>query len=132
MQRLARMALITSSVATTIIDCAIRVHTEIGPGLFESVYHECLSHELLRAGLEFRRQVQIKLIYDGLALKCAFRADLVVENQVLVEIKSLERLLPVHHAQVLTYLRLSGLRKALLFNFNTRRLREGGLKSFVR
>jgi len=125
------MTLITNAAATTVIECAIRVHDAVGPGLFESIYDACLCHELAKAGLKFRRQVPLRLVYDGLEFGCAFRADLIVADQVLVEIKALDHVQPVHHAQVLTYLRLSGLSKALLINFNAKRLNDGGLKSFV-
>lgn len=125
------MALITTPVATAVIGCATRVHSQLGPGLFESVYEECLAHEFLKAGLKFQRQVTLPLIYEGLSLPRAFTADFIVEKSVVVELKSVERILSIHCAQVLTYLRVSGLRKGLLINFNTSLLREG-IKSFVR
>lgn len=124
------MGLVTVNSAETVIGCAITVHRALGPGLFESVYEPCLVHELTKAGLKFARQVLLPIQYDGLVFARAFRADLIVEGELLVEIKSIERVLSVHHAQVLTYLRLSGLKKALLINFNAEALRAG-IKSFV-
>jgi GxxExxY protein len=112
------MTLITTPVASDVIGCAIRVHTALGPGLFESVYDRCFAYELLTAGLESKRQVRIPVRYHGLEFECAFRADFVVADEVLVELKAIERLLPVHHAQVRTYLRCAGLKKGLLLNFN--------------
>ena len=124
------MALITSATATAVLDCAMRVHQRVGPGLFESVYDRCLAHELTKAGLSFARQVPVSLTYDGIDVGFAFRADFIVEREVLIELKSIERVLPVHHAQVLTYLRCCGLKKAFLINFNTALLKDG-IKSFV-
>ena len=124
------MALITTPEATAVIKCALRVHSVIGPGVFESVYEECLAHELRKTGLAFRRQVLMPLHYDGIVLPRAFMADFVVEDAVLVELKSVEKVLPVHCAQVMTYLRLSGLQKGLLINFNVPHLKEG-LRSFL-
>jgi len=126
-----RVALITTPEATAIIGCAMRVHSTLGPGLFESVYEKCLCVEFAKAGLGFQRQVTLPVRYEGLELQRAFVADFIVEATVLVELKSIERLLTVHSAQVLTYMRLADLKKALLFNFNTAHLRDG-IKSFVR
>lgn len=103
----------------------MKVHSAIGPGVFESVYEECVAHELRKAGLSFRRQVTLPLTYDGVVLPRAFSADVIVENAVLVELKTVEKLLPIHGAQLLTYLRLSGMEKGLLINFNTIRLKDG-------
>ena len=108
----------------------IEVHRKLGPGLFESVYQPCLAHEFRKARLEFTEQVIVPLHYDGLRLDRAFRADFIVNEEVIVEIKAIENVLPVHHAQVLTYMRITGLRKGLLFNFNVPVLKDG-IKSFV-
>ena len=124
------MSLITTPSAQTVIGCAIKVHRTLGPGLFESIYQPCLAHEMAKAGLRYRQQVRLPLVYDGLEFKQAFRADFIIENELIVEIKALEKVLPVHDAQVLTYLRLSNLRKALRINFNVPVLKDG-LKSFV-
>jgi GxxExxY protein len=124
------VALISSPVVREIIGSAIAVHRALGPGLFERVYERCLEYELGKHGLTFERQVALPLIYEGLAIPCAYRVDFVVQNEVLVEVKAIERVLPIHHTQVLTYLRLSGLRQGLLVNFNVPRLVDG-IKSFV-
>ena len=125
------MGLITTPAATSVIGCALRVHTNLGPGLLESVYADCLAQELKKDRLEFQRQVRLPLKYEGGLLRRVFVADFVVEDSVLVELKSIDRILSVHCAQVLTYLRLAGLRKGLLINFNTAHLRDG-IRSFVR
>ena len=124
------MTLITSPAATEVIGCALRVHTNVGPGLFESIYEQCMATELRKSGLAFRQQVTLPFTYDGILLPRAFTADLIVEESVLVELKSIERFHPIHNAQMLTYLRISGLKKGLLFNFNTVRLKQG-IRSFV-
>lgn len=112
------------------IGAAIRVHRALGPGLFESIYDPCLARELARRNVPFARQVEIPLIYEGERIGPVFRADLVVGGSLLVELKAVERVHPLHHAQVLTYLRLSGLPQALLINFNVSVLRHG-IKSFL-
>jgi len=101
-----------------IIGAAIDVHRELGPGLLESAYEECLCHELHLRGLHFQRQVDLPVIYKGLKLDCGYKLDVVVDEQVIIELKSIEKILPIHHAQLLTYLRLSGKRIGLLMNFN--------------
>ena len=117
-------------VANRVIGLAIKVHRTVGPGLLESVYEECLGLELSRAGLRFERQVELPLVYEGMHFDRAYRADIVVEKAVILEIKSIENILPVHVSQVLTYLRLSGCHIGLLLNFNTKLLKEG-LRRFV-
>lgn len=124
------VTLITSPVATAVVGCALRLHRAVGSGLFESVYERCFAHELAKAALSFERQVPVPVIYDGLDFGFGVRADFIVEHEVLVELKSIERILPIHHAQVLTYLRCCGLKKGLLINFNTPLLKDG-IKSFV-
>ena len=119
------MALVTVECAESVISCAIKVHSATGPGLFESVYEPCLAHELTKAGLNFKRQVLIPLIYDNIVIDQAFRADLIVENELIVEVKSIEQIAPLHEKQLLTYLRLTGLRKGLLLNFNARLMKDG-------
>jgi GxxExxY protein len=108
-----------------IIGFAIEVHRQLGPGLLESAYEECLCYELRQAGLVFQRQVPLPVIYKAVRLDCSYRVDVVVENAVILELKTVERLIPVHEAQLLTYLRLSGLRTGLLLNFNSPVLRDG-------
>lgn len=108
-----------------IIGLAIEVHRIIGPGMLESVYESCLCHELMEAGIGFRRQVGIPIVYKGIQFDEGFRADILVDRQVIVEIKTVAELVPAHDAQVLTYLRMSGLRVGLLFNFHARLLKDG-------
>ena len=119
------MALVTTPSASTIIQCAINVHKTLGPGLFESAYQPMLSAEMKRAGLRFKEQVTLPLSSDGIVVTKAYRADFIVEDEVIVEIKSIAKLLPVHRSQMLTYLKLSGLRKGLVFNFNVVLLKHG-------
>ncbi len=117
-------------VTEQVIGCAIEVHRALGPGLLEAVYEECLCHELHENGLGFQRQIPVPVTYKAVNLETGFRADLVIEKELLIEIKAVERLLPVHQAQVLTYLKLSGIPKGLLLNFNTRVLKDG-IRRFV-
>ena len=116
------MALITNDYAAPAIGCAIRVHRAIGPGVFESVYGHCLGYEFTKAGIPFKRQAPIPLRYEELEFACVFKVDFLVGSELLIEIKAVERLLDLHYAQLLTYLRCSGLRKGLLLNFNAPRL----------
>jgi len=118
------------AVGRQIIAAAIKVHRALGPGLLESSYEVCLEHELSARGVRVDRQVPVPIVYDGLSLDCGYRLDLVVDGDIVVEVKSVEELLPLHTAQILTYLRLTGARQALLLNFNTVRLRDG-LLSFL-
>ena len=113
-----------------VIGSAMDVHRQIGPGLLEAVYEECLCFELKQARIGYRRQVPLPVFYKGVQLECGYRMDIVVEHQLVVEIKAVERLLPIHEAQMLTYLRLSGLPIALLLNFNSVALKSG-LRRFV-
>lgn len=108
-----------------VIGAAIEVHRQLGAGLLESAYEECLCHELHLKGLDFRRQVDLPILYKGLKLNCGYKIDLIVRNEVLLELKSVERLLPVHEAQLLTYLKLTGLKVGLLINFNVPVLMQG-------
>ncbi len=108
-----------------IIGAAIEVHRHLGPGLLESAYEECLCHELHLSGLDFKRQVEIPVAYKGLNLDCGYKVDLVVRDEVVLELKSVENLLPVHQAQILTYPRLTGKRVGLLINFNVPVLTQG-------
>jgi GxxExxY protein len=108
-----------------IIGFAIEVHRQLGPGLLESAYEECLWYELKQHALDVRRQVSLPVIYKSIRLDCGYRLDLVVGNLVIIELKTVERLLPIHEAQLLTYLKLSGICTGLLFNFNTAVLKDG-------
>src|SRR5579871_771533 len=108
-----------------IIGASIEVHRHLGPGLLESAYEECLCRELHLRGLSFERQVDLPVPYKGLLLGCGYRMDLVVEHEVVLELKAIESILPVHEAQLLTYLKLSGKHVGLLINFNTPLLTRG-------
>jgi len=109
----------------SIIGAAISVHRELGPGLLESVYEKCLAFELADRGLSVSTQKEIPVRYKNLTFDCSFRADLIVENKVLLELKSIDQLTPIHTSQVITYLKLTGLRTALLINFNVQTLKTG-------
>lgn len=108
-----------------IIGCAIEVHKILGPGLLESVYEECFCHELRHEGLIVERQKLLSLQYKGIQLDCSFRLDIVVENKVVIELKCVDKITPVHEAQLLTYLKLSGIKVGLIINFNTSVLKNG-------
>jgi GxxExxY protein len=108
-----------------VIGACIEVHRHLGPGLFESAYEECVAHELMLRGLRFERQQSVPLEYKGMMLECGYRLDLVVENILIVEIKSVDKLLPIHQAQLLTYLRLTNLQTGLLVNFRETVLKNG-------
>lgn len=113
-----------------IIGAAIEVHRELGPGLLESAYEQCLCHELSLRGLKFQRQVELPVTYKGIRLDCGFRMDIVVEGIVVVELKTVDTLLPIHQAQMLTYLKLYHRQVGLLLNFNVPVLKDG-LKRIV-
>ena len=117
--------LVEEELTERIIGAAIEVHRTLGPGLLESVYEECLCHELGLRDLKFERQVALPLQYKGISVSVGYRADIIVEGAILLELKAVERLLPVHEAQLLTYLRLSRMRVGLLLNFNTSVMKHG-------
>lgn len=108
-----------------IIGCGMQVHTELGPGLVESVYDDCLAHALTSAGLSIERHPRLSVSYEGAPLARQFRPDFVVEKSVVVEVKSVAHLLPLHEAQLLTYMKLSRIERGLLVNFNVARLMTG-------
>ena len=114
-----------NEIASEIIEAAFKVHRALGPGLLESVCEAALTHELRRQGLAVERQVSVPVHYDGIGMTDAFRADLIVEGKVIVELKSVESTLPVHKKQTLTYVRLAGLRLGLLINFGSALLKDG-------
>ena len=114
-----------NEISGMIVDAAYRIHRRVGPGLFESVYERILRYELERRGLLVLAQHPVPVIYDSIRIDEAFRADLIVENKVIVELKSVEAIHPVHQMQVLTYLRLSGLRLGLPINFNVPLIKSG-------
>jgi GxxExxY protein len=113
------------SITGQIIGAGIEVHRQLGPGLLESAYRACLCWELRHRGLRVEREVALPLVYKGVHVDAGYRLDLIVEGRVLVELKAIERLAPVHTAQVITYLRLTGLPVGLLMNFNAEVLRDG-------
>lgn len=119
------MDLLYKDITGKIVDCAVKVHKELGPGLLESAYEECLYQELLECGVSSIKQVPMPLIYKGRKLDLGYRLDLLVEDKVVIEVKSVESLMPVHTAQLMTYLKLSGCRVGLLINFNVLFLKEG-------
>jgi GxxExxY protein len=108
-----------------IIASAIEVHRHLGPGLLESAYEECFCHELKLQSVVFDRQKPLPLEYKGIKLDCGYRMDIVADGKAVVEIKCVERILPIHEAQLLTYLKLSGLRVGLIVNFHTRFIKDG-------
>jgi len=112
-------------VATQIVDAAFKVHSKLGPGLLESLYERCLMRELQKRGLRVRRQVLVPIEYDGELLDDGLRIDLLVEESVIIEVKATEKLLPIHEAQLLTYLKLTGHRLGFLINFNVKLIKDG-------
>jgi GxxExxY protein len=116
---------IGEGVSGAIIDAGLKVHRALGPGLMESAYEQCLSYELGQRGVAARRQVALPIIYDGVRLDAGYRLDMVVEDSVVVEIKAVDALTPLHQAQIMTYLKLSGYRTGLLINFNVVLFKDG-------
>jgi GxxExxY protein len=114
-----------NEIAKHILDAAFRVHTKLGPGLFESVYEVIMAYELKKTGLTAERQKPMPIVYDGIQFDAAFRSDIVMNGKVIAELKSVEALLPVHAKQLLTQLRLSGLKLGLLINFGEAHLKNG-------
>jgi GxxExxY protein len=114
-----------NEIAKIIVDKAFKIHKTLGPGLLESVYEELLNYELTKQGLIVLRQSPIPVIYEGKKIELGFRADLIVENKVIIEIKSVEVIAPVHHKQLLTYLKITGLKLGLLINFNQTIIKTG-------
>jgi GxxExxY protein len=114
-----------NDIARIIVDAAYKVHEELGPGLLESVCEAVLAYELEKRGLRVQRQVPIEVVYDGITFEHGFRADLIVEGKVIIELKSIEAIERVHKKQLLTYLRLSGLRLGFLINFGSPLIKDG-------
>ncbi len=123
--------LICGDLTREIIGAAIEVHKELGPGLLESAYEECLCHELSARGLKFQRQLTVPVTYKGTALDCGYRIDLLIEDSVIVELKSVECILPIHGAQLLTYMKLMHKTVGLLINFNVPLLKQGILRKVL-
>ena len=114
-----------NEISGKIIDCAIKVHKKIGSGLLESTYETCLIYELRKAGLKIETQVALPIIYDEIKLEAGYRIDVLVEDSIILELKSVESLMPIHEAQLLTYLRLANKKLGLLINFNVSLLKNG-------
>lgn len=114
-----------NELSKILVDIFLKVHRKLGPGLLESVYEEVICYELKKLELKFLRQQGIKVVYDEVGMDLGFRADIIVENKVIVEVKSIEAVAPVHHKQLLTYLKLSNLKLGLLVNFNVELVKDG-------
>lgn len=121
----AKPGLKEEGLSQQIIAAAIEVHRQLGPGLLESAYEACLAHEFLLRNIVFKKQKPLPVAYKGINLDCGYRMDLVVDQRVIIELKCVEKLLPVHEAQLLTYLRLADIRVGLIFNFHAPRLMDG-------
>ena len=117
-------------LSNKVIGCAIEVHRELGPGLLESTYEQCLAYELKRAEIPFKLQVGIPIEYKQITLDCGYRIDLLADDRLIVELKSVDQMLKIHEAQLLTYMKLAGVRVGLLINFNVEVLRKG-VRRFV-
>ena len=117
-------------LSNKVIGCAIEVHRELGPGLLESTYEQCLAYELRQAKIPFKLQVELPVEYKEIRLDCGYRIDVLVDGRVIVELKSVDQLLSIHSAQILTYMKLAGIGIGLLFNFNVDVLRKG-VRRFV-
>lgn len=119
-----------NEISGAVVDAAMKVHSALGPGLLESAYTACLKHELIKRGLKVACEVPLPVIYDGIKLEAGYRLDLVVEDTVVVDLKAIEALAPIHQAQIISYLKLSGKPIGLLINFHTLHLKDG-IKRFV-
>ena len=117
-------------LSTRVIGCAIEVHRFLGPGLLESAYEQCLAYELNRSGIAFHLQHPQPVQYKEIRLDCGFRIDMLVENQLIVELKSIEAIKPIHEAQLLTYMKLANVKIGLLINFNNKQVKDG-IRRFV-
>jgi GxxExxY protein len=113
------------SLTEQVIGSAIEVHKTLGPGLLESVYQRCLAYELNQRNINFATEVTIPIHYKDQKIDCAFRADIIVENKIILELKAIEKILPIHEAQLITYLKLTKMRLGLILNFNTKLLKDG-------
>jgi GxxExxY protein len=117
-------------ISNKVIGYAIEVHRALGPGLLESTYEQCLAREMDLSGIAFKLQSPLPVEYKGIKLDCGYRVDMLVEDKLIVELKSVEKILPIHEAQILTYMKLANIKVGLLINFNVERLKEG-IKRFV-
>ena len=119
-----------SELSNKVIGCAIEVHKELGPGLLESTYEQCLAHELNLNKISIKFQHPLPVQYKGIRLDCGYRVDILVEDEIIIELKSIEALKGIHEAQILTYMKLAGIKQGFLMNFNVKKLKDG-LKSFI-
>ena len=119
-----------NAITEAIIGAAMKVHSALGPGLLESAYEACLAHELRKAGFDVRSQVELPVVYDGVRVDLGYRIDLLVNDTVIVELKCVEKIAPIHEAQTLSYLKLSKKRVGLIINFHVRHLKDG-IKRFI-
>ncbi len=119
-----------SELSNRVIGCALEVHRHLGPGLMESAYQQCLAHEFSLNHIAFKMEVPLPVHYKDVHLDCGYRLDFLIEDQIILELKSVDRLMPIYEAQILTYLKLAGIKQGFLINFNVIRLKEG-LKSLV-
>ncbi len=129
-QSFSEVSLKENMVAKIVVDCAYTIHKSLGPGLLENAYEECLEKELLKRRVNYKKQYEYPLFYDGQKLNTPYRVDFLIEDCLIVELKSVERILPIHEAQTLTYLKLSGLKLALLINFSSPLIKDG-VRRFV-
>lgn len=114
-----------ADISRITVDCAFKVHQALGPGLLESAYEHCLAHELAKRSIKFERQKTLSINYNGLIVDAGYRLDFLIEDEIIVELKSCEKIIPVHEAQILTYLKLSGYKTGLIINFNNRLIKDG-------
>ena len=119
-----------TQLSNKVIGCAIEVHRHLGPGLLESTYQRCLAHEPSINDIEFRVEHPLPVVYKDKQLDCGYRIDLLIENEIIVELKSVEKILPIHEAQLMSYLKLANIKQGFLINFNVELLKDG-LKSYV-
>ncbi len=119
-----------SSLSNQVIGCAIEVHRALGPGLLESTYEQCMAHELGLKGINCQTQHPLPVEYKGVRLECGYRVDILVENEIILELKSVDTVTGIHEAQLLTYIKLARIKQGFLINFNVKRLKQG-LRSFV-
>jgi GxxExxY protein len=113
------------ALSNRVIGCAIEVHKNLGPGLLESTYEQCLAHELIAADIPFKLQCPLPVQYKNTKLDCGYRVDLLVDNKIILELKSIDRILPIHEAQLLTYMKLANISIGLLMNFNVKYMKDG-------
>lgn len=119
-----------NDITGEVVDVAYKVHVSMGQGLYEKVYEDCIAYELEKRGIKFARQHPVTVEYEDLVISNAFKVDLLVEDKVIVELKSIDKLLPIHTSQIITYMRLSNIKTGLLINFNVKLIKDG-IKRFV-